>query len=129
MGTNYYLFSNDKTIKMDFPIADWSIVDEPDFGYQLHMAKVSGGCVPLFEAQPGLYMSYLELKNVIRSGRFTVYDEYNDMLSWEEFDNMIQEWIKRKENSLSHIQYNDPFSHHGYYRDQDGYEFFCCKFR
>lgn len=97
MGTNYYLFSNDKTIKKDYPIADWSLVDEPDFGYQFHLAKLSGGYVPIFEAQPGMYMSYSELKNVVRTGRFVIYDEYNEELSREEFDDLVQGWLKREE--------------------------------
>ena len=45
MGTNYYLATTNKDVKERY-FKNYSLTDEPVWAYEIHIAKISGGCMP-----------------------------------------------------------------------------------
>ena len=64
MSTNYYLSTPDKAVR-DKYLKDYTLTDEPSWGYEIHIAKVSCGWVPLFQAHDGAFNSYAELRKIV----------------------------------------------------------------
>lgn len=62
----------------------FEVVDEPGFGYMVHIAKTSAGWKPLFEAHEHI-RSVADLKLLYNKGNVQIYDEYNQEYSWDEF--------------------------------------------
>ena len=54
---------------------DYRLTDEPDWGYEIHIAKTSGGWLPSFEAHD-CFNSIKDLKKMYDTGKFIIYDEY-----------------------------------------------------
>ena len=50
MGTNFYLFSKNKKLVQKYAPYSYELTDEPDFGYEIHIAKTSCGWLPSFQA-------------------------------------------------------------------------------
>lgn len=86
MGTNYYLFMRGKVHKKDvekyFPY-EYELVDEPDFGYLVHIGKRSCGWKPLFQEHAHAYTGVKGLLQLI--------DEH---LTWELLDEYDQAFTK-----------------------------------
>ena len=139
MGTNYYFFSRDKkTAQHMGPKA--VVVDEPEFGYELHIAKTSFGWQPLFEAHRDI-RSVRDLRrfyaNATRhDNTMTILDEYGRTYSWEEFEQLVirhgtpKRWNpdeKYYEGNWRCESDNDcvkPWNHwEGEWADADGYRF------
>ena len=80
MGTNFYLFTNDRDKRMqwfgEISTTD-CLTDSPDFGYKIHIAKTSGGWQPLFEAHCRI-RSVRDIKSAVTAG-FKIFDEYSMM--------------------------------------------------
>lgn len=87
MGTNFYMFTQNKKNKKCFG-EKLRIVDEPDFGYEIHIAKTSMGWQPAFEAHENI-RSVLELKEIYDRGDVRIYDEYGAEYDWPAFEERV----------------------------------------
>ena len=87
MGTNFYLFTQDKTKK---PLLGdkANIVDDPDFGYKIHIAKTSCGWQPSFEAHQNI-SSVNDIKSLYDMGGFRIFDEYGAEYNWGAFEDRV----------------------------------------
>ena len=122
MSTNYYLLTDSKGIR-DRYFKDYTLTDEPCWGYEIHIAKVSGGWIPLFQAHDGAFNSYEELRKLVATGLFVLYDEYRQIFTWEQFDKEIQSWMAKKDSLQTHLTYE--YNCYGKtFKDAEGYEFF-----
>ena len=43
MGANYYLHTKDKRLVAEHFPAEYTLTDTPDFGYEVHLCKMSAG--------------------------------------------------------------------------------------
>lgn len=101
MGTNYYFFTKSKELaKNYFPSklmpnqrrCDGAVlVDEPEFGYEIHIAKTSAGWVPLFESYVPTYKYFSEMEAFYMAHKddLTIMDEYGEKFTWDEFKNTM----------------------------------------
>ena len=124
MGTNFYMFTNNKEIKKKyFPENTTQLVDEPEFGYKIHIAKTSYGWKPLFQSHENIksvrdYICLLHYCDVVK-----IYDEYGDEYDWIDFEERVVDWNKDNPEATSHFAYeNGKYASH-YFKDDDGYEF------
>lgn len=87
MGTNYYLHTKDKRLVSEHFPAEYTLTDMPDFGYEVHLCKMSAGWKTLFQAHKFAYNSVKEMTKFFRENkdRITIYDEYDDKQDLEEF--------------------------------------------
>lgn len=146
MGTNFYLFTKNKEMAQKYAPYSYSLTDEPDFGYEIHIAKTSCGWLPLFQAHKNL-ISVQDFKVAYDTGEFKIFDEYGDEYDWEGFDERVLKFNggvcgveprKKIEQPADPRWYDSnmpeyfPISHfeygHGqyvddYYKDAEGYEF------
>ena len=122
MSTNYYLATQDKQVKEKY-FSNYELTDEPMWGYEIHIATISFGWMPLFHSQEKAFNSYKELKELVATERFVLYDEYLTILSWEQFDSEIQKLMKRKNELQSHLSYESVYGKR-WYKDSEGYEFY-----
>lgn len=133
MSTNYYLMTNQ--IKYRGKLGEnVEIIDEPYFGYCLHLSKVSYGWLPVFEFHKGVIESIQDIKKLYDTGDFEIRDEYDRILSWDEYVQTFEERYARfragdREMLISHIEnkVNDVFSI-TYIKDSEGYEFMDARF-
>lgn len=138
MGTNFYFRFKDKQAKnLWFKQDEYELVDEPDFAYEVHIAKTSIGWKPLFQAAKG-YRSVAEMKEAYDSiPGCKIVDEYGAEYTWREFKERVLDFNRSKRcvaseqdvddtHCISHILYEDPYwpsYKPQYFYDQDGYEF------
>lgn len=106
MGTNYYFFTKNKELKDEyFPwIRDYKdreddgavLTDSPDFGYEIHLNKLSGGWKPLLQRHPKAFTTFKGLEEFyhVHKSDLKIYDEYNREYTFEEY----------KERLISHSQ-------------------------
>ena len=87
MGTNFYMFTPNKRNKKAFG-DKLRLVDEPDFGYEIHVAKTSMGWQPSFEA-PEHIRSVLDLKELYARGDVRIFDEYGEEYDWPSFEERV----------------------------------------
>lgn len=148
MGTNFYLITRNKTMAQKYAPYSYELTDEPYFGYEVHIAKTSGGWLPLFQGHKDGINSVREYKAAYDTGEFDIVDEYGDFYNWEEFTERVLKFnggvrgvatIKKIEIDKSSQFYDDrlpdhtPISHfeykydsyfvNDYFADEDGYEF------
>lgn len=83
MGTNFYMFTKKKELKPLFG-SKLELVDEPDFGYRIHIAKTSSGWQPCFEAHEHI-RSVSDLGLLYGKGGVQIFDEYHQEYTWDEF--------------------------------------------
>lgn len=154
MGTNFYFHTQNKEFKkwVDENYKFYAdncieIVDTPDFGYEMHIAKTSFGWLPLFQARP-FAKSIEDYKRLYKNFSFKIYDEYGTEYSWEQFDERVLKFNggydgampKTKniyiptdsslrdldmpsETPVSHFTYGNGKYAHMYFKDNIGYEF------
>lgn len=146
MGTNFYLFTKNKKVVEKYAPYSYSLTDEPDFGYEIHVAKTSAGWLPLFQAHNELH-SVRDFKAVYDTGEFKIFSEYGDEYDWNDFEERVlkfnggvygvapRENIKQDKNSMfydpdlpqclpiSHFEYGNGRYASDYYKDEEGYEF------
>ena len=144
MGTNFYLITPKKDIRDQYFGYNYELTDEPEWGYQIHIAKTSCGWLPLFQSHE-CFKSIKQLKTIYDTGEFFIADEYGTKYNWEEFDERVMKFnggvkgviprqkIKRDPSDkfydplmpeyvpISHIEY-DRYSDE-YFTDEEGYEF------
>lgn len=123
MGTNFYLFTSEKENKRTiFDGWSYKLVDEPQFGYMIHIAKTSCGWKPLFQEHPGIH-SIEDLKDVYERGSFVILDEYDTPYSWEEFEDRVIDFNKDNPDTIDHMTYPKDRYSPIYFRSSDGYDF------
>lgn len=120
MGTNYYMSTKDKTkLEKWFTVGEYNLTDKPDWGYEIHVCKLSGGWKPLFQSYSGVH-SYTIYKNIYAEGGWILYDEYGEKIKWDDFANLVSSWTKRNERShMTSISY----SYCRCFCDHNGFEF------
>ena len=148
MGTNFYLMTRNKTVAQKYAPYSYALTDEPYFGYEIHIAKTSGGWLPLFQGHKDGINSVREYKEAYETGEFEIFDEYGEPYTWEEFDERVlkfnggirgvmpREKIEVDPNwmfydtrlpeyrPVSHFDYRyDYYYVNDYFADADGYEF------
>ena len=99
MGTNFYFITQDREIKDKyFNYDDYTIVDTPMFGYEVHLAKTSCGWKPLWQDH-SFYHSVAELKEFYfkHKEKLFLYDEYGRFYKWEEFEERVVNWGEQQE--------------------------------
>jgi hypothetical protein len=106
MGTNYYLKS--KTPR---------VIEVHD---EVHIAKKSCGWRPLFQASdrtehtPAVN-SVADIKQLCESGEWEIENEYEEKISWQEFENLV---LSQKEQGHTHLNGGIRAT-----LDNQGYEF------
>lgn len=120
MGTNYSFFTKNKQLAKEyFPArimpndrrCDGAVlVDEPEFGYEIHIAKTSYGWVPLFESHIPTFGNFTELESFYMAHKddLTVLDEYGTEYSWDEFKNMMIRHSQREHEAMKWVYDVDP---------------------
>lgn len=123
MGTNFYFFTNRKELR-DLFGDKVSIVDDPEFGYRIHVAKTSVGWSPIFEAHKTL-RSVADLKALYDHGGVRIFDEYNTEYIWADFVNRVVEFgSDRNWRTLNNNDQNNVWSDsQGEFISVDGYRF------
>lgn len=105
MGTNFYLLTKSKE-KRDkwFVCGEYELTDIPDWGYEVHIAKTSGGWLPLFEAHEKV-KSVRTIKRLYDEGEFHIFDEYGEEYDWDGFEKRVLEFSRDDADAISHIDY------------------------
>lgn len=120
MGTNFYMFTNQKELK-DKLGRKVELTDEPEFGYEIHIAKTSCGWRPCFEAHEHI-RSVADLKLLYDQGGMKIFDEYGTEYDWPGF-------VERVVNFGDKFNYrtadnNEYQTNHGHeFTSVDGYRF------
>lgn len=148
MGTNFYFLTKDKDKLLRwFDYGEYELTDEPEFGYEVHIAKTSCGWLPLFQAHRRI-RSVAELKRAYDSKGFMIVDEYGTEYDWDSFDERVLKFnggrrgVMKPEpydqtvlpqalrdpkmpryTPVSHFEYGFGEYANRYFSDADGYEF------
>ena len=85
---NYFFFSKNKSAVRKYFGESYELVDTPDFGYKIHIAKTSSGWLPLFQAHEHS-RSVKDLLIAFNSGEFRIFDEYCEEYTWEYFSEHV----------------------------------------
>lgn len=120
MGTNFYMFTNRKELKPLFGKKS-EVVDEPEFGYEIHIAKTSCGWKPSFEAHEHI-RSVADIKLLYDKGGVKIYDEYGTEYDWNGFvDRVVNFGNERNWRTLDNNEYQCYPGHE--FISVDGYRF------
>ena len=138
MGTNFYMMTADKDAAIEWFCNYYDMTDFPTCGYSIHIAKTSCGWRPHFQAHQRIH-SVNDIKIVYGTGKFTIYDEYGEIYTWDEFKKRVIDWNKDNPDVNVHVNpdrsnpnFKDIYGY--YYSDSreflsaDGYEFSTCEF-
>lgn len=111
MGTNYNLISTDKAWIIKYfgegYAEEWTLVDVPYFGYEVHLGKRSSGWKPLFQTHNRAYRSVKEMLEFLRreKGKYRLYDEFGRELSIEELIAELVDWgDKQKQGRFKYTE-------------------------
>lgn len=114
MGTNFYMFTNKRELKP--MLGDKAILtDDPEFGYEIHIAKTSAGWQPYFEAHEHI-RSVADLKLLYDQGDVSILDEYGTEYNWAGFVERVVKFGD-KQNWRTSTDYCNEFT------SIDGYRF------
>lgn len=156
MGTNFYFKTKVKEFAKKF--IDYSLYDEPDFHYEIHLAKTSMGWLPLFQAHKGIINSVKDIENLYNENypKVTIVDECGEEYSWQEFKTRVIDFNGGVDGAIPKSPITDnipgtpyydpnlpdytPISHFDYkgyiyhdldylFKDENGYEFDSRNFR
>lgn len=105
MSTNYFAYIKDKSVCEKYGLT-YELTDEPDWGYKTHIAKRSAGWKPLFQSHSKVN-NIDDVISLINEPTVTIYNEYLEPLTVEEFTSEVIEWGNDEKNTKSHIQYNE----------------------
>ena len=106
MGTNYYLFTNNKMLARKcfaeervygYVEVEYDIVDESELGYKIHLNKCSYGWRPLFQCHKA-FRSLSELERFFKrhENDLRLFDEYQREYLWDEYKQLIIDHAKQK---------------------------------
>lgn len=90
MSTKFYMHTQRKDLKPYFG-SDPTLVDEPDFGYEIKIAHTAGGWQPCFYAHEYI-RSVSDLRLLFEKGGVRIYDEYHRDYTWAEFEQRVINW-------------------------------------
>ena len=93
MGTNYYMITKNKDlVHQYFDYCEYELTDEPDFHYEIHLNKLSGGWKPLFQNHKA-FRTFKELEKFYFEHKddLSFKDEYNHSYSFEEYKQEVVE--------------------------------------
>lgn len=98
MGTNYYLVTRNKVLAHDFFEGEYELVDEPDFGYEIHLNKLSYGWKPLFQRHNKAFKTWNELQKFYldHASDLKIYDEYGTYYEFWEYKKEILDHAARE---------------------------------
>ena len=98
MGTNYYLVTRNKVLAHDYFEGEYKLVDEPDFGYEIHLNKLSYGWKPLFQRHNKAFKTWNELQKFYldHASDLKIYDEYETYYEFWEYKKKILDHAARK---------------------------------
>lgn len=134
MGTNFYLFTQDKEEKEKYFLSDYELTEFPSLGYLVHIAKTSYGWLPLFQMRETI-KSTKDIERIVKAENIFIVDENGETYSWDGFKERVLNFnggVKGKVKPelvggeyipVSHFDYNNGINSHRYYLDGDGYEF------
>lgn len=134
MGTNFYFHTKNKAIAERYAGCEYKLTDEPDWAYEIHVAKTSCGWLPLFQYRDTM-PSVQAIKEAYNTGEFKIYDQYNEEYNWEEFTERVLNFnggikgvVKREKVNgemipISHFEYEHGRNAYLYIQDPQGYEF------
>lgn len=145
MGTNFYLLVKNKSIAEK--IGDFELTDKPDWGYEIHIGKRSGGWLPLFQSHPGI-KSVKDFEYYCTMPDVRIYNEYYEEFTWEQLKEELIYWNGGVEGAkprecheppdqslpyvdhdmpnwtpVSHFDYGNGKYAHYYTKDPEGFEF------
>ena len=147
MGTNFYLFSKNKKLVQKYAPYSYKLTDEPDFGYEIHIAKTSCGWLPSFQAHKSGINSVKKYKEAYDTGEFQITDECGNIYTWDEFDERVLQFnggtvknrtitpVEQDKSSMfydcnmpdhipvSHFEYGNWGYKDEYFTDEEGFEF------
>ena len=83
------MFSKNKEFVQKYAPYSYELTDEPEFGYEIHIAKTSAGWLPFFQGHKDGINSVAGYKAAYDSGEFKIYDEYGVEYNWEAFDERV----------------------------------------
>lgn len=88
MGTNFYFFIKDKNLSKLFEKVN--LTDEPEFGYKIHLNKLSFGWRPLFESN-NQWKSFDELELFYEQNKkhIIILDEYGNEYNFDKYKNRL----------------------------------------
>ena len=91
------------------------LVDEPDFGYEIHIAKTSAGWIPLFESYVPTYKYFSEMEAFYLGHKddLTIKDEYGAEFTWDEFKNMMVKHSQREPEPMKWVYEIDTIFSNG----------------
>ena len=141
------MFSKNKEFVQKYAPYSYELTDEPEFGYEIHIAKTSAGWLPFFQGHKDGINSVAGYKAAYDSGEFKIYDEYGVEYNWEAFDERVLKFNGGIRDVQKPEKINQdkasPFSHIGgspqsykylfrepnyYFVDPEGYEFSSTEF-
>ena len=126
MGTNFYLFTKSKAAALNITghPYDYELVDEPDWGYLIHIAKTSMGWKPLFQAYDCLN-SVRNTRQAYETGDFAILDEYHKEYDWAAFDERV---LQHSQDLPANTVRSHKEFHQSFFTDAEGYEFWRVEF-
>lgn len=121
MGTNFYMITKNKSLADEYFFNDidnyhyacgYELVDEPYFGYKIHICKRSYGWVPLFQKHDEAYKYFSELEVFYHKYKsdLDIYDEYNQQYSFTQFKKEMIKHSQRKREPIRWVFCPDAFS-------------------
>jgi hypothetical protein len=109
MSTNFYLRDSKLYADCKQFASTYNIYIEPP---GIHIAKTSGGWKPMFQSNT-LFSSVAELKAFYLANNLDIFDEYDNVYSWEQFTERVLEYADELNNK----------PHTNVTIDSEGYEF------
>ena len=119
MGTNFYLMSKSKNLMRTYFAVDgncgpineeYTSVDEPYLGYQVHLNKLSAGWRPLFQKHKTIKtfkeLEYFCLENDSIIG---IYDEYGKKYTWKQYFDKVTSHNQYPVRPCKWVYEKDPF--------------------
>lgn len=99
MGTNYYMMTKDKTIVERYFPNEYKIVDNPYFGYEIHIGKRSIGWRPLFQVHDKAYDSVEAMLKFLEFHKMDIeiYDEYSEKFSIDGLKEELIDWADHQQ--------------------------------
>lgn len=135
IGTNFYFLFQDKPSKEKwFSDEEVRLVDSPDFGYEVHLAKTSCGWLPLFQAHRRINSVALMKQAYDDIPGCNIVDENGIYYDWAGFKDRALDFNKglsetgdpddcKRGSAISHLLYEHGRYRDEYWKDAEGYEF------
>lgn len=110
MGTNFYLFSKDRSSVKEHFDGEYELVDVPDFGYMIHLNKLSFGWLPLFQKHKAFSTFRGLISFIYDNLEYEIYDEYGNWYSVAKYINTILDHGSQQKRALKWNLEKSPFS-------------------